>query len=70
MSNPDKTVDQVPEDTRVVSVFDMEYLENNGHSSTNPLTGLGSGDCTLYLNVLPEDIASDIFETMDREIDW
>ena len=58
------------EDTRMISVFDMKYLSEHGHSRDNPLTGLGSGDCALFLNVLPENIANEIFDTMDAEIDW
>jgi hypothetical protein len=63
--------EKVPtEDTRIISVFDVQYFEDHGHSKTNPLAGLGSGDCTLYLNVLPDDLAFSIFEDMDREIEW
>lgn len=58
------------EDNRVVKVYDSQYFEDYGHSKTNPLTGLGSGDCALYLNVLPEDLAISIFEDIDAEIEW
>ncbi len=61
----------IEQDTRVVSVFDMKYFEEHGHhSKETPLTGLGSGDSALFLNILPDDLACNIFEAMDDEIDW
>ena len=58
------------DDFQVHEYFNEEYFEQNGHSATKPITGLGSGDSMLFLNVLPDDLAESAFDTMNNEIDW
>lgn len=59
------------EDTRVYEVIDEEYLVQHGHCAGSPVTGLGSGDSRLFLDVLPADLLeADAFDTMNAEIDW
>ena len=58
------------EDTRVYEVINEQYLEKHGHCATHPVTGLGSGDSMLFLDVLPPDLLEEAFDTMNSEIDW
>ena len=58
------------EDTRVYEFINEEYLEQHGHCAGNPVTGLGSGDSMLFLDVLPAELAGEAFDAMNAEIDW
>jgi hypothetical protein len=58
------------EDTRVYEFINEEYLEEHGHCAGSPVTGLGSGDSMLFLDVLPSELMDEAFYTMNNEIDW
>jgi hypothetical protein len=58
------------EDTRVYEHINEEYFAEHGHCADNPVTGLGSGDSMLFLDVLPPELVDDSFDTMNTEIEW
>lgn len=51
-------------------IFDQQYYIKNGISRDNPLTNLGAGDSSLYLDVLPPDLHDNSFNILDQEIIW
>lgn len=57
-------------DTRVYELFNEEYFHQHDHCAERPITGLGSGDSMLFLDVLPPDLSEEAFDTMNTEIDW
>lgn len=50
--------------------FDLQYFQQHEHTADNPLLGLGEGDCALYLNVLDDQDAENIFNDLKEEIQW
>ena len=59
--------DVIPIEPRV---FDPAYFACHGVAKGVPLTDLGSGDTTLALDVLPEALADDAFDRVQREVSW
>jgi hypothetical protein len=52
------------------TICNLDYFQAKGISKEIPLSGLGSGDSSLYLDVLPEDMKNEIFDNLNAEIEW
>ena len=51
-------------------IFGLEYFKEFEHGKGNPILGLGEGDSGLYLNVLPDNEAEEIFTKLKDEVLW